>query len=112
MTKPDEITRRSFLVAMGSVVLGRFILPVPPEIKLPAVRAATGSIEPDLPRTLLAVPVWVTAGPQPCLLWIEKVEGDPKPRVMIWALQGDPEMAEAKRLVEAAERTIGQSPRI
>jgi hypothetical protein len=101
--RSEGLSRRSFLIAMGSAILGTFAMPEPPDT--PA----------DLPTEAPADPTAVLAGKlrrvigRPVksqngqtLAWMEKFESDGAVHVMVWTPETPEEWAEATRFYEAA----------
>lgn len=97
------LSRRSFLMAVGSTILGTFVLPTPPSAAgsgvAPAGAPAEGGVAGRV-RRLLAGPVWNEKGTQ--MAWLEKFDEDGQPHVMAWAPETDEEWAEARRFHEVA----------
>jgi hypothetical protein len=97
------LSRRSFVMAMGTTILGSFFLPTP---SLGAVgETLTEPPVPESPvgglvRRLLAGPVWSTDKTK--LAWLETFDSDGKPHVMAWHPETDAEWAEARRFSEIA----------
>jgi hypothetical protein len=101
------LSRRSFLMAVGLTIMGKFLLPNPtsatgsgavPALGSPAV-GAEARVAGRICR-LLAGPVWNTKGT--ALAWLEKFDEDEQPHVMSWYPEADDERAEAKRFFGVA----------
>jgi hypothetical protein len=104
----QDPSRRSFLVAMGSTLLGSFFLPTLPSAAKSAPLAAgvaaeglaTDASVAGRVRRLIASPVWSTN--KRVLVWLERVEGRDKPEVMAWDPGTEQEWADARSFYEAA----------
>jgi hypothetical protein len=94
-------------MAMGTAIIGRFLIPDPTSAagvaSASTAGAAGGGAETEvagLVRRLLAGPVWNKHGT--VLAWMETFDEDKKPHVMSWYPETDDEKAEAKRFFEIA----------
>jgi hypothetical protein len=112
-TNPPNVSspgpsRRSFLVAMGSTILGSFFLPALPSAAKSAAAPAGAAAEglaidagvADRVRRLLAGPVW--SKDKTVLVWTETIEERDKPEVMVWNPETDEEKAAAQRFFDIA----------
>jgi hypothetical protein len=100
-------SRRSFLVALGSTILGSFFLPALPAAAKSAAGegAAAAELATDRSiaqrvRRLLLPPVW--SKERKVLVWMEVIEGREQPVVMSWTPETEHEQDEAARFYEAA----------
>jgi hypothetical protein len=108
------LSRRSFLVAMGSAFLGTFVMPAPADAPedLPTAppedpaQTLTGGSRGDPPpltgqlRRVVGRPVKSQNGKT--LAWMETFESDGAVHVMVWTPETPAEWAEANRFFEAA----------
>ena len=108
-TNPPTITsrglpRRSFLMAMGSTILGSFFLPTSLSAAKSASTTAAGTAADarvaGRVRRLLAGPVWNER--KTALAWLETFDEDKEPHVMSWYPETEEEKAEAQRFYEIA----------
>jgi hypothetical protein len=98
----QEPSRRSFLVAMGSTILGSFFLPAPASVvgSVLTIADAASDNSAGRVRRLLLWPIW--SEDKSTLVWFEKVEDCAKPQVMVWTPKTGEEWAEARRFYAAA----------
>jgi hypothetical protein len=95
-TNPPTISsrglpRRSFLMAMGSTILGSFLFPTPSSAAGSAPSAAGAAAE-----------ARVAGRVRRLLAWLETFDEDKEPHVMSWYPETDEEKAEAQRFFEIA----------
>ena len=104
----DGTSRRTFLVMLGSAVLGQFALPEieagtpaqpAPDPRLPSIGPLADEVTKT--RRLLGVPVRHTQN-ENVLLWTESREGGGEPRIMVWHAETEEEQAAARRFYEVA----------
>ena len=96
----NGISRRGFLVALGSTVVGRFFLPALSATAAPIEE--TAGVTKERVRQLLMPPSKSVDGDRFVLVWMESTPDEGSPTVMTWLPETPEEIAEATRFYEAA----------
>lgn len=104
MTEPQNLSRRSFLVAAGSAILGSFVLPrIGQTSVLPSLEDTTTVLDAQI-RRLVGVPHW---NGHSFMMWSENIEGKDgklEVKIMVWEPETEQELSEARLFYEAATK--------